>query len=261
MTLCFIDFDFWDLLDIVLVAAIIYLLYNLLKGTVAIKIFVGILFIYLIWRLVTALQMEMLGELLGQFIGVGVIALLIVFQKELRQFLLFLGNQEILSEGRRSGILGKLFGSEEQDESYITEIVSACEDLSKTKTGALIVVAQNSDPTNFVTSSHALDASLSAQLLLSIFQKESPLHDGAVIVKEGRIASTCGILPVTEAKVEAGLGTRHRAALGISELTDSRTVIVSEQTGEISMASEGKLRKNLSLNQLRQSLLTAKNAD
>ncbi len=246
MILTFIDIDIWDILDIVLVAVIIYLLYNLLKGTVAIKIFVGILFIYLIWRLVTALQMEMLGEILGQGTALQVTRLLIVFQKELRQFLLFLGNQDILKGRKRLGFLAKLFGDDQTDKAYLSEILATCQSLSKTQTGALMVIAQTSDPLNFVSSGHKIDAVVSAQLLESIFHKDSPLHDGAVVIKDGRIAISCGILPTSEADLESSLGTRHRAALGISELTDALTVIVSEQTGEISVTKEGVLHRNLS---------------
>lgn len=251
MIICFIDFDFLDILDIVLVAVIIYQLYNLIKGTVAIKIFFGILLIYIIWKLVAALQMEMLNEILGQFIGVGVIALLIVFQQELRRFLMLVGNREFFKGEKSRGLLSRFFPRSESPDQHYGDIVKACENMARTKTGALIVLAQQSDPENFMKSTFPLDAQVSRDLLESIFYKNSPLHDGAVVVKNGRISSARGILPVSESPVLGGdMGMRHRAALGISELTDTFALVVSEQNGKISVAHEGKLHQNLNSSQL-----------
>lgn len=251
MIFCFIDFDFLDILDILLVAVIIYQIYNLIKGTVAIKIFFGILFIYVIWKLVGALQMEMLDEILGQFIGVGVIALLIVFQQELRQFLVFVGNRDILGRQGKRGILSRLFPRPEAPSQLYGEVIKACGNMSRTKTGALIILAQRSDPENFMKSTFSLDARLSRDMLESIFYKNSPLHDGAVVIMNGRISSARGILPVSEdSSISGELGMRHRAALGISEVTDTFALVVSEQNGNISVAHEGKLHNDLTLDQL-----------
>ena len=242
-----IHFSFFDVLDILLVAFIIYQVYYLIRGTVAIKIFLGILAIYLLWKLVDAFQLNMLEEILGQFIGVGVIALLIVFQNELRQFLLMIGNQNVF-RGRSLRFIQKLFPGTITEENKDTRaLVSACETMQLSCTGALIVVANSSDPENFISSFTRIDAALTAPLLESIFFKNSPLHDGAVVVKNGRISSARGVLPVSDnVKLDPGMGMRHRAALGISELTDSFAIVVSEQTGGLSVAHEGKLLHNIS---------------
>ena len=255
MITCFIDFDFLDILDILLVAVIIYQIYNLIKGTVAIKIFLGILLIYVIWKLVAALQMEMLGEILGQFIGVGVIALLIVFQQELRQFLVFVGNRDIFRGQKKTGLLSRFLPNSAPANQPYDEVIQACENMARTKTGALIILAQSSDPENFMTSMFPLDAKLSRDILESIFFKNSPLHDGAVVIKNGRISSARGILPVSEdTSISSELGMRHRAALGISEVTDTFALVVSEQNGLISCAHEGKLHRDLNAEKLAQLL-------
>jgi uncharacterized protein (TIGR00159 family) len=251
MTLQFIQFTFIDFLDIVLVAFIIYLFYDLIKGTVAIQIFLGILSIYLLWKLVTALQMEMLGEILGQFIGVGVIALLIVFQPELRQFLLFIGNRNILQQ-KKSRLFRRFFKSEEDSEKKdYTPIIKACEKMARTKTGALIVIARESDPSIFIKSSHKVDGMLTANLLEAIFFKNNPLHDGAVLIRGNRIVSARGVLPVSESEeIDSELGMRHRAALGITESTDAMAIIVSEETGRIAYSLRGKLFLNITRDDL-----------
>lgn len=249
--LAFIDFTLVDILDIVLVGLIIFQLYRLTKGTVAIKIFFGILAIYLLWKLVSAFQMEMLGEILGQFIGVGVIALIIVFQQELRQFLLFIGSREVISE--RPGFMQRWFGggSSAQPNDY-SSIVRACSNMAKTKTGALIVIGRRSDPSVFTKAYKPIDAKLSSSLLESIFFKNSPLHDGAVIIREQRIVSAGGVLPVSEIEEQhTGIGMRHRAALGITEQTDALAIVVSEETGKITLAEKGVLSEPLDAEQLK----------
>jgi uncharacterized protein (TIGR00159 family) len=260
MTTAFIDFHFLDVLDIILVAFIIYQVYYLIRGTVAIKIFIGILAIYLLWKLVTALQMEMLGEILGQFIGVGVIALLIVFQQELRQFLLFIGNQDLVGKKKW---FRKLFPQRKSESDInIEAITHACSRMAESRTGALIVIANHSNPDNFIKSSQKLDADISSSLLQSIFFKNSPLHDGAVVIRNGKISSARGILPVSDnLETSDTLGMRHRAALGISELSDSYAIVVSEQTGSISVAQEGKLVNDLSDSDLKQHLENRKHHD
>lgn len=253
LVLLFIEFSFKDLLDIFLVAIIIYQLYLLTKGTTAIKIFLGILAIYLLWKLVSAFQMEMLEEILGQFIGVGVIALIIVFQQELRKFLLFIGNRDFF---KRKSALGKWFGnnlSGEEDE--FNDLASACARMSSSKTGALIVLTNQSDLNHYITSQTNLDATLSAPLLESIFFKNSPLHDGAVLVNGNRIISARGVLPVSsQNSIGDNLGMRHRAAVGITEDTDAVAIVVSEETGSISLAVNGLLTKCSNSDDLKHSL-------
>lgn len=253
MTAAVLNFSIIDVIDILLVGLIIYQLYKLIRGTVAIKIFVGIIAIYLLWKLVSALRMEMLGEILGQFIGVGMIALLIVFQQELRQFLVVIGNREFLKGKPR--FIQRWFGSNSTSIEQYVSVVTACKNMAKTRTGALIVVAKNADTTPFVRNSKTVDARLSAVLLEAIFFKNSPLHDGAVVIKGNRLMSAGGVLPISENDhATRGLGMRHRAALGISEQTDAIAVIVSEERGDISYAENGKLHKRVSAEKLQLAL-------
>ncbi len=250
--LAFIDIRWLDLLDIFLVALLIYQIYDLVKGTVAIKILIGIVSIYLFWKLVEAFQMEMLSEILGQFIGVGVIALLIVFQQELRRFLLIIGDTDILKGRRRFGFLRNLLGQERENKTDVQEVVNACKKMSESRTGALIVIAKKSDPTLFSYSGEKIDAKLSSRLLESIFFKNSPLHDGAVIIVNDRIRSARCVLPVSKnVDFPSELGMRHRSALGISESSDAIAIAVSEETGKIALAKDRYLMTDLSLNDLR----------
>jgi diadenylate cyclase len=250
MLMSFIDISFIDVLDIVLVAIILYQLYILTRGTPAIKIFVGILAIYLLWKLVTALQMEMLGEILGQFIGVGVIALIIVFQKELRQFLLFIGNREVLG---RTGWFSRFYKSNTDNELWpVDEIIKAVQRMTTSKTGAIILMQRKTDLEQVISSEKRLDALLSAPLLESVFYKNAPLHDGAVLIVGNRIICARGVVPVSESDDFPGeLGMRHRAALGVAERTDALVIIVSEQTGYLSIAEAGAIHMELTIEELR----------
>jgi diadenylate cyclase len=254
--LLFIPFTWLDVLDILLVSLLIYQLYNLVKGTVAIRIFIGILSIYLLWKMVEAFQMEMLSEILGQFIGVGVIALLIVFQQELRRFLLLIGNTRFFGKNQSTNLFKKLLGEDGHDDTSIQEIVTACKRMAATSTGALIVVGRTSDASFYSTSiGENIDAKLSARLLESIFYKNSPLHDGAVVIQNNRIKTARTVLPVTEEPdFPAELGMRHRSAVGITESCDAVAITVSEETGKISLAFEGKLERGLSPEKLTEML-------
>lgn len=249
----FLNFDFIDLLDIFLVAILLYQLYRLVQGTVAMNIFIGILAIYFVWKIVQALKMDVLSELLGQFINVGIIALLIVFQPELRRFLLLIGTPEILEKFS----LGKRFfsfrGKKKIFSSDLNAIVKACRDMSETKTGALIILATGSDLNFYIKTGEQLDSKISANTLESIFYKNSPLHDGAVIISGGKIRAARCVLPITEREdFPSHLGMRHRAAAGITETSDALAIIVSEQTGEISFAKGGNLENGISPEKLKQ---------
>jgi diadenylate cyclase len=232
----FLDFSILDAIDILLVAFLLYQLYRLIRGTVAINIFLGVAAIYLIWKLVEALQMELLAEILGNFMGVGVIALVIVFQQEIRKFLLLLGSTSFT---RRRRFLRQLKWIKTEDESEVgvEEISLACRDLASTRTGALIVIERQSGLGSYSDTGTAINAKLSARLLESIFNKSSPLHDGAVIISGNKIVAAGCILPITEkTSLPRRFGLRHRAAIGIAEKTDALVVIVSEETGDVSLA-------------------------
>lgn len=252
----FIKIQLIDVVDVLLVAALIYQLYYLIKGTVAVNIFIGILLFYLLWIVVKAMNMQLFGSILGKFIDVGFIALLIVFQQELRRFLLFIGTTEFFSKGK----LGKgLFDFKWQVSSQISldtnAIIKACKHMSESKTGAIIIITKNNDLKFYANTGDAIDAKVSVRMIESIFYKNSPLHDGAIIISNNTIVAARCVLPVTEnADFPAHLGMRHRAAVGITENTDAIAIVVSEQTGEISFSKEGELKHALTQERLKELL-------
>ncbi len=257
MVTCFIDSFRWlDAIDILLVAFMLYQLYNLIKGTVAINIFVGILSIYAVYLLVRLLKLELLENLLGQFIGVGVIALVVVFQQEIRRFLILIGTNGFIGE---QGIFKTLFSANwnlnNAKRLDTASLMKAIINMAEQKTGAIIIVAQKSELNFYVNTGDVMNAILSARLLESIFFKNSPLHDGAVIVHGNQILAARCVLPVSENENFPGnLGMRHRAAVGITENSDAVAIVVSEQSGEIAFAQRGELQLNLSQEELKKKL-------
>lgn len=251
----FISIRWLDVVDIFLVAVLIYQLYKLVKGTVAIRIFLGILAIYLLWKVVSALSMELLSEILGQFIGVGVLALIIVFQQEIRRFLLIVGSQ---SPFAGAGLINKImnWSKNADDENVnIDAIIRACENMSRTNTGALIVIATDTELKYQSSTGDQIDAKLSAPLLESIFFKNNPLHDGGVIIYRNRITAARCILPVSESNtIPSKYGLRHRAAVGQTESSTAIAVVVSEENGSISMAKSGILHTKMEIEDLRNRL-------
>ena len=237
---------------IALVAALLYQVYKLLKGSVAIKIFLGFLSLYLIYLLVQAVRMELLTIILGQFMGVGVIAAIIIFAPEFRKFLLILGRSSILSNDNGWKEMLFFWRKKENSGFNISPIIDAAKVLAGSNTGALIVISSTVELKFYAESGDILDAELSKRLLISIFNKHSPLHDGAVIIHKGKIKAARCILPVTEREVPAQFGLRHRAGIGMSEATDSLILIISEETGQISMAKNGKVLHNLSFQEVRE---------
>ena len=254
MLSAFIHIRLLDIFDIILVAVLFYQLYMLIRGTVAYSITLGIAAIYIFWWAVRAMQMELLSTILGSVLGVGVIALIIVFQQEIRRFLIFLGSRYI--DGNRISvekILNLRFESKPQVK--IRSIMKAVMQFSLEKTGALIVIGRQSNLDMYAETGDVLNAETSSRLFVSIFNKTSPLHDGAVIVEDDKVKAARVILPVTEnMDLPPEYGLRHRAGLGISEVTDSLVIIVSEETGQISLAENGILQKNIPARILRQKL-------
>ncbi len=241
----FITVRLLDVIDIVLVAYIMYRIYLLIRGTAAINIFIGIFSVYLLWLISKALNMQLLGSILGQIIGVGVIALIIVFQQEIRRFLLFIGNQYFPNS--KFSFDNVFFGSLRTSDVKIRSIVKSCINMSNRKIGALIVIAKKSQLTMYTRTGDIINAETSSRLLETIFSKKSPMHDGAVIIIRDKIYAARCILPVSEnIYLPPYLGMRHRAGVGITENTDAFAIIVSEETGSISVAREGKLNGNIS---------------
>ncbi len=245
MLSAFIHIRLLDIIDIILVAVLFYQLYMLIRGTVAYSITLGIAAIYIFWWAVRAMQMELLSTILGSVLGVGVIALIIVFQQEIRRFLIFIGTRYV--DGNRISvekILNLRFESKPQVK--IRSIMKAVMQFSLDKTGALIVISKKSNLDMYSETGDMLNAETSSRLFVSIFNKTSPLHDGAVIVENDKVKAARVILPVTEKMdLPPEYGLRHRAGLGISEVTDSLVIIVSEETGQISIAENGILQKNI----------------
>jgi len=250
----FITIRILDIIDIFLVAILLYQVYRLIKGTVAINIFMGIFALYLFWLVVKALNMELLGSILGQIIGVGVIALIIVFQQEIRKFLLIIGTRYV-SKDRFSLENFLRVNAKTNLKAPIEPIVAACKNMSRTKTGALIVITRKSELTAITEGGDILDANVSSRLIESIFFKNNPLHDGAVIIVGNKIHAARCVLPISEnIYLPAKFGTRHRAALGTTEKTDALVAVVSEQTGEISLANSGEIKTKLKPEELKEIL-------
>lgn len=235
--LLFIKLGFFDILDILIVAFIFYQIYRLVKGTAAINIFAGIFTFYLAWLLVRAFNMELISSILGQFIGMGVIALLIVFQQEVRRFLLLVGSRYNLQNIFN---LEKLFAKPGIQENVSEAIVEACTNFSATKTGALIVFQQNTELYNYAQTGVLMKAKVTDELIENIFFKNTPLHDGAVIINDNKILAARCILPVSDRRdIPGSMGLRHRAALGLCSVSDAYVVVVSEETGNITFFKDG----------------------
>jgi len=248
-----------DIIDIILVAFIMFQFFRIIKGTSVFSIVIGVFLIYLFWLLVKALNMNLISSLLGQVISVGVIALIVVFQQEVKRFLLVIGNRYL----KNTKLSFKRFFTTEKDESVIPavveEIVKAVQSMSSKKIGALIVIGRQSLLGLYADRGQKIDAEISAELLETIFFKNTPLHDGAVLIENSQIMAARCPLPVTDQfALSSHFGMRHRAAIGISENTDAIVVVVSEETGRISVADAGEIRENLKPDELRNILLMEK---
>jgi len=246
-----------DVIDIFLVATLLFGIYKLMKSSGALSIFTGVLSFIALWILVSyVFEMRLLGALMDKVVSVGAIALIILFQNEIRRFLVMLGSR------RRWQVITHFFSqkkvAKDKSDAWIMQIVLACQELSKKKTGALIVLEESSYLDEFVHSGERLDAIISGQLMQNIFFKNSPLHDGAVIISNFRIKAAACILPVAhDENLPKEMGLRHRAALGITQVTDAKAIVVSEGTGKISLAYMGEIKQKLTIEDLER-LLTEK---
>jgi len=235
-----INLRFLDIIDIVLVATLLYYIYKLVKGTAAINIFIGIVIIYGVWKLTEALNMVMLSSVLGEFIGVGMFALIVVFQQEIRKFLLMVGSTNFTSRRRFFSQLKFIKDTQTAPETNIPAIIKACESMSATFTGALIVIKRNT-PLEFVKSSgDTMNNVVNVPIIESIFYKNSPLHDGAMVIEKNIITATRVILPISgDINIPLRFGLRHRAAISITQKTDAIALVVSEENGHISYIKNG----------------------
>ncbi|CAI8374555.1 MAG: Diadenylate cyclase [Polaribacter sejongensis] len=250
----FIEFSLLDVLDILLVALLLYYIYKLLKGTVAINIVIGIAIIFVIWKITEALKMEMLSGILGTLLGGGVVALIIVFQQEIRKFLLMIGTTNFTN--KRSFLKQLKFLQTEISSEIDSEVIlDACKNLSKTKTGALIVIERTNALDFLINTGDTMNAQVNEAILESVFYKNSPLHDGALIIRDNFIVATRVVLPISDStRIPARFGLRHRAAIGISEKTDAVCLLVSEETGEISYIKDGGFELYADFNELNEKL-------
>ena len=250
----FIEFSLFDVLDILLVATLLYYIYKLLKGTVAINIVIGIAIVFVIWKITEALKMKMLSNILGTLLGGGVVALIIVFQQEIRKFLLMIGTTNFTNKRNFLKQL-KFLQTEKSSEIDTESILAACKKMSRTKTGVLIVVERTNSLDFLINTGDKMNAQISDALLQSVFYKNSPLHDGALIIRDNYIVATRAILPISDStKIPGRFGLRHKAAIGVSEKTDAVCLLVSEETGEISYIKDGGFELYKDLKELNEKL-------
>ena len=248
----FIEVSWVDLIDIGLVAILLYQIYKMIRGSLAVNIFLGILALYLGYLIVRAAQMELLATILGQFMGVGVLAMIILFQPEIRKFLLVIGRGTDKDFFKSLAHWRTIYN----DDFNISEVTEAIKTMKATRTGSLIVLSRGSELKGYLETGDMLDAEVTARLLMSIFNKQSPLHDGAVIIHKGRIKAARCVLPLSENDhLPPHFGLRHRSAIGMSEVTDTLIITVSEETGRLILARNGKFLKGLKLKQVEQRIL------
>ena len=248
-----IKYGIVDFIDIVAVALLLYYIYKLMKESSSANIFSGILVFIVVWLLVTQLfEMRLLGGILNQLVNVGALALIILFQEEIRHFFSSIGTR------RRANLIIRLFSKKKNEVPHRKEIiplVMACMSMSKQKEGALIVIERNEGLGEIIRTGEMINADISQRLIENIFFKNSPLHDGAMVISHGRIMAAGCILPVShDADIPKALGLRHRSALGISQKSDCLALIVSEETGGISIAENGQFHLRLSPEELERML-------
>lgn len=246
----------WDILDIIIVSYLVYRVYKLLRGTIGFTIFIGVLALSAVWWLVGILDMKLLTLALGRFFAYGVLILIIVFQQEVRRFLLLLGDTALKG---RMNFLNRFFGDSiditKETSPHVETVMEVVKHLSKTKTGALMVFDRDTGSSHLNSSGIRLDAEISAPLLNNIFFKNAPLHDGAMVINRGRIMRASVILPVTnKPNISNTLGLRHRAAVGVSETANVAALVISEETGNISYTLGGKLITDINDQKLREFL-------
>ncbi|MBG50730.1 MAG: TIGR00159 family protein [Pseudozobellia sp.] len=247
----FLEFNITDLLDIFLVAALLYYVYKLVRGSAAINIFIGIVIVWGFWKLTELLGMEMISSLVGAFMQVGLIALIIVFQQEIRKFLLMIGSTNF--SNRKKFLKHFKFLREDAINSTtdVDAIVAACRKMKTTKTGALIILERNTSLDFIKGSGDKMHAEINKPIIESIFYKNSPLHDGAAVIEDNYIVATRVILPVSNKRnIPLRFGLRHRAAVGITEKTDALALVVSEETGNISYIKNGEFTDYADLDEL-----------
>lgn len=251
----FIEISPKDIVDIILVALLLYYIFRLMRESRSLNVFIGIMVFIVLWLFVSqVLEMRLLGSILDKLVSVGVLALLVLFQEEIRKFLYSLGAHQ------RLGYLSRMFsskhGDDKADKKTIMPVVMACMNMARQKVGALIVIERGAPLDDIIATGDLIDANINQRLIENIFFKNSPLHDGAMIIRKKRICAAGCILPVAHnLDIPKELGLRHRAALGISQDSDAIAIICSEESGRISVAMKGEFQLRLSAEKL-ESILT-----
>ena len=253
----FFEFGIKDIIDIVLVALMLFYIYRLMKESRSLNVFMGILIFVVLWLVVSqVLEMKLLGSIMDKLVSVGVIALIILFQEDIRKFLYNLGAHQRVQTLRRLFSSNSTQQTQEQVKQIIMPIVMSCLSMSKKKVGALIVIQRGTPLDDIVATGERLDASINQRLIENIFFKNSPLHDGAMVIVHDRIRAAGCILPVShDLHIPKELGLRHRAALGITHESDCIAIVVSEETGGISIAIRNEFQLRLTAEKL-ESILT-----
>lgn len=247
----FLSLSITDILDVLLVALMIFLVFRWMRNSQALSIFIAIILIYVVMVIADALNMKLMSALFSTFIDVGVIALIVIFQPEIRHFLLKIGTG---SGTRGIRFIRSLFGEKDEglNNQSVQEITEACRSMSAEKCGALIVIPHLTDLQYIIETGDRIDAAINRRLIMNLFFKNSPLHDGAVIISKDRIVAARCTLPITErTDIPASFGMRHKAAVGISEESDADVIVVSEETGRISFVRRGKVTTINNINELK----------
>ena len=258
----FLQLSLADILDILLLALMIFIVFRWIRGTSAMSIFVAIISLYVIRVVVSAFNMRLMTNIMETVLDVGLIALIVIFQPEIRKFLMRLGSR-YMNSARGRAIFDKILGKNRKNavtgiSEAVNDIAEACRNMSEEKTGALIVIMHKASLEDVINTGDKVDAAIHRRLIMNLFFKNSPLHDGAIVISGGRIAAARCTLPITERKnIPAHFGMRHKAAIGITEETDADAIVVSEETGKVSFVKAGKVTPINNINELKLLLNTS----
>lgn len=258
----FLQLSLADILDILLLALLIYIVFRWIRGTSAMSIFVAIISLYVIRVIVSAFNMRLMTNIMETVLDVGLIAVIVIFQPEIRKFLMRLGSRYMNSRQGKA-ILDKILGKNRKSANItgsnaVNDLTEACRRMSEDKTGALIVIAHKASLEEIISTGDRIDAAIHRRLIMNLFFKNSPLHDGALVISGERIAAARCTLPITErSNIPANYGMRHKAAIGVTEETDADAIVVSEETGQISFVKGGTVTPIRNINELKLLLNTA----
>ena len=256
----FLEMSLADILDILLLGLMIFLAFRWLRGSTAMSIFVAIVSLYIIRVVLSAFNMRLMTAIMDMILDVGMLAVIVIFQPEIRKFLIKLGNR-YMDTARGRVFMGKFFGRKKnsiENSEAMNDLAEACRRMSEDKTGALIVIAHNNPLEDIIQTGDRLDAAIHRRLIMNLFFKNSPLHDGALVISGDRIVAARCTLPITSrTSIPAHYGMRHKAAIGITEETDADAIVVSEETGNISFVKAGKVTPIGNINELKLLLNTS----